>query len=131
MIFEAWKNGFELIMPEQGDETKNPLPLKRAASGRDQATSAAEGPTCSLQQTPSPFLRRGEKKSSHISSRSRGAVRCKTRPPSAPLAEAAVDWRRRLIHAASSRLISASNSKRSCAPSSSGSQFVIWGKMVR
>jgi hypothetical protein len=33
--------------------------------------------------------------------------------------------------AASSRLISASNSKRSCAPSSSGSQFVICGKMVR
>lgn len=33
--------------------------------------------------------------------------------------------------AASSRLISASNSNRSCAPSSSGSQFVICGKMVR
>lgn len=30
--------------------------------------------------------------------------------------------------AASSRLISVSNSKRSCAPSSSGSQFVICGK---
>jgi hypothetical protein len=33
--------------------------------------------------------------------------------------------------AASSRLISVSNAKRYCAPSSSGSQFVICGKMVR
>jgi hypothetical protein len=37
----------------------------------------------------------------------------------------------RTSQAASSRLISVSNSKRSCAPSSSGSQFVICGKMVR
>jgi hypothetical protein len=35
------------------------------------------------------------------------------------------------VQAASSRLISVSNAKRSCAPSSSGSQFVICGKMVR
>jgi hypothetical protein len=35
------------------------------------------------------------------------------------------------FQAASNRLISVSNSNRSCAPSSSGSQFVICGKMVR
>ena len=38
---------------------------------------------------------------------------------------------RRLTHAASSRANSVKNSKRNCAPSSSGKQPVICGKMVR
>ena len=62
------------------------LSLKGEGQGGDQATKRLP-PVCLA--TTLPLLRERRDKSSHITSRSRGAVRCKTRPPSAPLAEAA------------------------------------------
>src|SRR6266436_2568941 len=69
-------------------EESNSPPLEKGRVREGIKPRALRAPTCLLQQTPSLFRERRDEELPHLIAIS-SAVRCKTRPPSAPLAEAA------------------------------------------